>query len=108
MDSEFLTFLNFYGRIQKFEFPCWTAPGAEGVIGKPGDAVPVYISTGREPKRKEEIVNGRPVVRPTIHRGETPPAAFPALEKGVSGVASSLNQTDNVLLLPLVPYPPRL
>jgi hypothetical protein len=78
------------------------------MIGKPGNASLFYISTGREPKRKEEIVNGRPVVRLTIHRGETPLAAFPALKKGVSGAASSPNQTDNVLLLPVVLHLPHL
>jgi hypothetical protein len=35
------------------------------------------------------------MVKP-IHRGETSPAAFPALKKGVSGAAFSPNQTDNV------------
>jgi hypothetical protein len=108
MDSELVTFFNVYGKIQSFELPCWTDPSAEGVIDKPGDPGLFYISTGRAPKRKEENVNGRSVVKPTMRRGETPVAAFPALRKGVSGAASSPNQKDNVLFAVLFLNPAHL
>jgi hypothetical protein len=95
MDGELVTFFNAYGKIQSFQLPCWTDPSAEGMTGKPGDAS-FCLSTGGVPKRKEENVNGRSVVRPTLHGAETPLAASPASEKGVSGAAFSPNQTDNV------------